>query len=101
MNDKIKHHLTEYAKANNWDSDDNTLIEILTESSVICESKISESRWWNNVFRVTEINGMFIGYDYAQANRDESVRDLGWDFDKSTIREVKPVQKTVTVYERV
>lgn len=44
---------------------------------------------------------MLIGYEYAKANRDQSVRELGWEFDESTICEVRPVEKTVVVYEKV
>lgn len=101
MNDKVKQHLIKFAEANNWGTEEGELIEILTESEVIYEEKISESRWWNNVFRVVEVDDMYIGYNYAQANRDEHVRDLGWDFDPKTICEVKPVQTVVTVYKKV
>lgn len=101
MTEKVKQHLIAYAKANDWTTSDTDLIEILTEGSVIYEAKLSEGRWWNNVFRITKIDGMYIGYNYAQANRDESVRDLGWDFDPATICEVRPVEKMVTIYEKV
>lgn len=101
MNEKIKQHLVAYAEKNGWKTDDAELIEILTEAPVVFEQKLSASRWWNNMFIVTEVEGMFIGYNYAQANRDESVQDLGWEFDKKTICEVKPVEKVVTVYEKI
>lgn len=101
MNEKIKQHLIAYAAKNNWSTDDDTLIEVLTEGADVYRKKISNSRWWYTEFIVTEIDGMLIGYEYASANRDEHVRDLGWEFDESTICEVEPVQKTVTVYEKV
>jgi hypothetical protein len=101
MNDKIRQHLISHAVKNDWSTDDKTLVEILTDSPVIHESKISASRWWNNIFRVAEIDGMLIGYDYAQVNRDESLSDIGWGFDERTICEVKPVEKKVIVYEKV
>lgn len=101
MNEIVKQHLAAFAAKNNWGTDDDTLIEIITEGNHVYEEKISESRWWNNVYRVAEIDGMFIGYEYAQANRDESVRELGWDFDPTTICQVWPTQKVVTVYSKV
>lgn len=101
MNEKVRQHLIAYNQKNNWSIENDSLIETITEGPVVYEEKVSESRWWNNEFRVTKIDGMFIGYGYAQANRDESIRDLGWEFDESTICEVEPVEKTVIVYKKV
>lgn len=101
MNEKIRQHLVTYAAKNNWPTDDDTLIEILTEANDLYKRKVSDSRWWYTEFIVVDIDGMLIGYEYASANRDEHVRELGWEFDPSTICEVKAVEKTVIVYERV
>lgn len=101
MNEKIKEHLVAFSEKNGWGTSEEDIIETLSQCMTIYEEKLSESRWWNNIFRVVEIDGMLIGYQWAQANRDESIQDLGWDFDPRTICEVKPVQKTVTVYEKV
>ena len=101
MNDNVRQHLIAYNQKNNWSLENDSLIETITEAHVIYEEKLSKGRWWNNIFRVTQIDGMFIGYEYAQANRDESIRDLGWDFDERTICQVWPVEKIVTVYTKV
>ena len=101
MNEKIKQHLIAVAAKNNWPTDNDTLIEILTEANEVYVKKVSDSRWWYTEFIVAEVDGMLIGYEYAKANRDESVRDLGWEFDESTICEVEAVQETVTVYKKL
>lgn len=101
MNEKIKQHLIAVAQKNNWPTDNDTLIEILTEANEVYVKKVSDSRWWYTEFIVADVEGMLIGYEYAKANRDESVRDLGWEFDETTICEVEAVQETVTVYKKL
>lgn len=101
MTGKIRQHLVAYAEKNNWSTDDETLIEVLTEATKVYSKKISDSRWWYTEFVVVGIDGMLIGYEYARANRDENVRELGWDFDPGTICEVEAVQETITVYRKV
>lgn len=101
MNTKIKHHLIAVATKNNWPTDDETLLEILFEANEVYTKKVSNSRWWYTEFVVADVEGVLIGYEYARANRDEHVRDLGWEFDESTICEVEAVQETITVYKRV
>lgn len=101
MNERIKKHLTDYALSKGYQPDSETLIEILQEERPIYEVVISERRWWNDTFKVVKINGMLIGFNSAKANRDESMQDLGWEFDENTICEARAVQKTVTVYEPV
>lgn len=101
MNERIKKHLTDYAISKGWQPDNDTLIEIIMEARAIYEEITCERRWWNDTFKVVNINGLLIGFKSAKANRDESMQDLGWEFDQSTICEVKAVEKTITVYERV
>jgi hypothetical protein len=102
MNEKVKQHLIAIAQKNDWDdTDDDTLLEILTEAEEVYSKKISDSRWWYTEFIVADVDGMLIGYEYAKANRDENVRELGWEFDYDTICEVEAVQETVTVYRKV
>lgn len=101
MNEIIKQHLIAVAEKNNWPTDKDTLIEILTEANEVYTKKVSDHRWWYIEFIVADVDGMLIGYEYAKANRDEHVRDLGWEFDLATICQVEAVQETVTVYKKV
>lgn len=98
MNQKIKDYLTKYNQENNWPTDENSLIDTLTEAPVIYKEETGKSRWWNNYFRVTEINGLLIGYGWAETFRDESPDDCGWEFNTDTIVEVEQIEITTTVY---
>ena len=48
---------------------------------------------------VVNIDGMLIGYVYAEANRDESVSELGYEFDVSTICEMVASEKTIITFQ--
>lgn len=96
MNQKIKEHLIKYNTENGYSIEEESLIETLTEANVIYEKETSGSRWWNNYFRVVEIDGMFIGYKWAHAFRDETAEECGWEFDSRTIGEVE-ARHTMTI----
>lgn len=99
MNEKVKEHLIKYNTENGYSIEEDSLIETLTEANVIYEKETSGSRWWNNYFRVVEIDGMFIGYSWARAFRDETPKDCGWEFDTDTIGEVEAKEIVTTVYQ--
>ena len=101
MNERIKKHLTQYCEKKEWGTDEDDLIEALTEAKRLYREEIGQHRWWNEFRYVVEIDGMLIGYIHAEANRDESMSDLGYEFDVSSICEMRPVEKTVTVYEPI
>ena len=104
MNQEILKHLTAYNQENGWDFDSNDPAEILNTlqsgKEIFSEYK-DEHRWWNDKFVVVEIDGMLIGYMYAHANRDESLKDIGWEFDPNTICRVECLEKTITTYEPI
>ena len=58
-------------------------------------------RWWDEVRVVVECGGRYFHAWLAEANRDESVEELGWPFDEQRIREVKKVTETVVVTKYV
>lgn len=78
---EIKEKLAKYSKREGWDTSDETLLEILTSEKVIYKELRSEHRWWDIWTNVILFDGVYIGFDYAQANRDMSVQDLGWEFE--------------------
>lgn len=103
MDEKVKDHLLDYCKKKGWeineDNLDAELLEVLRGANKqVHREEVSQHRWWNEFQYVVEINGMLIGYVYAEANRDESVEDLGYEFDLSTICRMRAVPKTVTTY---
>ncbi|HEX6427973.1 MAG TPA: hypothetical protein VF008_09825 [Niastella sp.] len=101
MNEKIRQHLSEYATSNNWQTDDGTLFEIIREAKRVYSVKIGSHRWYDDVFIVVDVNGMKIGYNDFYMTGDNSPSDMGLEYDIDSICEVRPVEKTVTVYEKV
>jgi len=102
MNEKVRKHVVQYYESEGGSTDDATIIETITDVyPYLHREEIGNHRWWNDYFYVVEIDGMLIGYVDAEANRDESVYDLGYEFDPSSICEVRSVEKTVVTYEPI
>ena len=101
MNKRVEQHLEQYCKNEGWKIESGILLEILQGAKRLARKEINQCRWWNEYLYVVEINGMFIGYVYAEANRDESMSDLGYEFDFSTICEMQLVEKIIEDYEYV
>ena len=99
MDERIREHVAKYNESKGWGATDEQIIETIIESEHIYREELHQSRWWNVYLYVVDIGGMLIGYDYAEANRDMSVRELGFDFEESSIREMVPVEKTIITYE--
>lgn len=53
-------------------------------------------RWWDEVERIIPIENTenCIRFLWAEANRDESVEDLGWQFSDDSVYWVKPEKVT-------
>lgn len=45
-------------------------------------------RWWDEIEVTKKMGDKTFVYWWATANRDESVQDLGWEFDINTVREL-------------
>lgn len=101
MDTIIKHHLTEYAKSKGWDSDDKTLFEIAREANEVYRIKTSSHRWYDDHFVVVEVNGMLIGLNDFYMTGDNNAEDMGIDYDYDSLCQVKAVEKTITVYEKL
>ena len=98
MDEKIRAHVAKYNELEGWGTDDADIIETITDSGDIFRETYSQPRWWDEYRYVVNIDGMFIEYIHAEANRDESVYELGYEFDPSSIREVVPVEAVVITY---
>jgi len=89
-------------REDNWsDADDEPtdgdLIDFLEEGSVNYERKVSGSRWWDNIEKVSEVEGTYFRYLSARTTGDMSAWEAGWQFDWSTLEEVEPYTETITV----
>lgn len=101
MNEKIKAHLTAYAKSKGWGTDDDTLMEILSEASDVFSEIVGSHRWYEDKFRVVNVDGMLIGFNDFHMTGDSSRSDMGLEFDLTSVCEVEKKQKTVDYYEEI
>ena len=99
IDENVRQHVEKHLLARGWTASDDDIVDIITDAKAVYRKEISRHRWWNQYVYVVNIDGMFIEYVSAEANRDMSVYELGYEFEESTIREVVPVEKTITVYE--
>lgn len=101
MSEKIREHVRQYNVREFDDASDDAIIETIRDAKVIWSKMTTSRRWWDEEFRVVEIDGMLIGYDGADTTGDESATDKGWEFDPSSICEVEAKQVVKTEYVKV
>ena len=91
--------LIEYNKNDGWGISDEELIQTLWEApNLVYEEPAYSSRWWENYLQILKLNDHYVGYHWARANRDESIFDLGWEFDWDTLQEYEPREIKKTIY---
>jgi hypothetical protein len=100
MDEKIKQHLISFNTKEGYPIDDKSLIETLSESSTIYTEDYGSHRWWNDEFRVVEIDGMFIGYIWGVTTGDDSAENKGWKFDVDSIMEIDRKERIQVYYEK-
>ena len=98
MNEKIREHVRSRNIREFDDASDEGIIEAITEEDVIWSKPINERRWWTDTFNVVEIDGMMIGFMWAETTGDENAREKGWEFNPSSICEVVAQQVVKTEY---
>ena len=64
----------------------------------IYEENAGASRWWDNWFYVTNIDGLLIGFMAARSTGDATIYELGWQFNVDSIIEVEPYEKITIEY---
>lgn len=100
---KIKEYLFNYYKNKYPDflnsiedlDDINKYREIFSEFEEIISR--DSRRWWDVLTVVGKIGDKYFKWEWASANRDQSIFDLGWGFDWYSIQEVEPKEETITV----
>lgn len=102
MTAELRKHIEDYAKEHcgydpNIAITDSDILEILQEEDTIYEEHVDSHRWWEEWLNVVKIGDKFIGYFYGRANRDESVEDLGYEFDIKAVAEYICTKETKTV----
>lgn len=105
VNEQIRKHVAEViAKEDGIALEavtDEMIVEFITDSKCIWSDEEDSHRWWNDVFRVVEINGMLIGFEWAETTGDNSARDCGWEFDPKSICLVERKEVLRTIYKRI
>jgi len=65
----------------------------------------SSRRHWTDLTMVVKINNRYFQFEWANADGDTSIEDLGWEFDKSSVKEVvretKQITKTIVTYKSI
>lgn len=100
MNATIREHVIKYLVKIGEETTDDDIIEVITDSKEVWIGDADSHRWWDCCFKVVEVDGMLIGFDWATTTGDDSARDKGWEFDPETICEVEEKQITKTIYSR-
>lgn len=109
LTQKIKDILTGVCEKQGYSlpSSDNEYFQVLWEcGKIVSELDRDSRRWWDTVtvikkFDLGQQGIYYIGYRWAQANRDQSIFDLGWQFDQGTISLYKPKEIVTTTYVEI
>lgn len=96
MNKKIKKHLENYCRKQKYNT---TELEALLEGKEIFSKTTKSHRWYDAIFRVVEVDGMLIGYDWFYMTGDNSPSDMDLEFDVKSVCEVVKRQKVIDYYE--
>jgi hypothetical protein len=97
---ELKEFVKVYCRSRGWMDDDLNVEEVLLYGDTVYTRVDGEHRWWNDVFRVIDIDGTLIGCYGAQTTGDNSPRDVGWQFDWNSLCEVERREVVTMVYER-
>jgi hypothetical protein len=87
MNERIKKHLILSAIKEGYETDDVSLWDCLTDCMELYNESVGRSRWWDNRFVVTRLNGVLLGYMSAQTTGVDSPWEKGWEFDLGSVCE--------------
>lgn len=98
---ELKQIIKDYCVSRGWGDSDNVLEEMLTSADTVFEKQSGSHRWWNDIFKVVDIDGTLIGFTDAQTTGDSSASEMGWSIDWSGLCEVEKKEVMTTVYEKV
>jgi hypothetical protein len=70
----------------------------LGEFTPVYEGKHEKHRWYSEFDRVVKVEDKLISFNWAMTHGDESVFDMGWEFDENYVFEVEPFEKVVVEY---
>ena len=99
LSPEILGKLRDYAKSKGWSTDDDSIIEIITESDVIwSDSTIDHHRWYSlQTVVVNPINDVYIEFDKYIITGDMSLDDMGLHYSLDDFVEVVPKEVTTKI----
>ena len=100
MNGRVREHVAQFNKREGYGTSDADIIETIQEADELYREEIRQRRWWNEYLYVVDVDGMLVGYEYAETTGDISATEAGYEFDPSAIHEMVATEKTITVYTR-
>jgi hypothetical protein len=83
------------------DCDEKHVGYYLWDFDAVWESKHNQHRWWNSFDRVIKLEDKFIQFDWASTTGDNSIFDMGWEFDENSVIEVEPFEKVIIEYKPI
>lgn len=86
-----------YCESKGWSPIGPRLFLNVLNRAKCLEEQSSSRRWWTDVTRVVEVNGVLYQYDGAETTGDETPSEKGWEFDPSSICFVKATKKMMPV----
>lgn len=89
--------LSAYCESKGWSPVNPSLLLEVLDNATCLNKETRNRRWWTDVTRVAEVNGVLYQYDSAETTGDESPSDKGWEFNPDSIRFVKATKKMVPV----
>lgn len=106
LTDKVKDVLTSLCEKQGYSipNSDDDYLDVLFDCGQDGQILHRHShRWWDTYtivkkFDLGQQGIYYIGYEWAQANRDQSIFELGWQFNPQTISFYTPKQVTITTY---
>ena len=73
---------------------------MLSNGRLVYAEIVGRGRWWEDEYRVVDVDGRLIGFMGASTTGDDSPYDVGWEFDENSIHEAEPYEETVTKYRQ-
>jgi len=96
--ENVKKFLSDVCKSDGYEANDRNLYDTLMDANIVHEEIIDGHRWWDDIFRVVEIRGRFVGFAACHTTGDRGADEVGWEFDRSSVDFYKPIEVTVIHY---
>ena len=91
----LKLFLVKYAKDEGYETDDDSIMNMLNESPRLHQEVIGSHSWYEDIFAVVEIDGVFIGFNTYNI-LTESVHSLKLNID--SVQEMEEKESKLITY---